>query len=132
MWSQERLRWIGEEVLAPILNEYPDIPHGVYSGWRMDCDQWNAWPGGIAGHRDVPEQDHTDPGDLQLTQILDYALGDVMPTAQEIAKAIMDELIPIHDYSTGENLQAPRRVVEGYKLSELSLIRHHLTGEPTK
>jgi hypothetical protein len=73
-WSQERLRWLGEEVLAPILAAYPAIPRSIYSGWRMDCDTWETWPGGLCGHRDVPEQDHTDPGDLSLATILDYAL----------------------------------------------------------
>jgi hypothetical protein len=84
-WSKQRLQWLGEEVLRPILAAYPDIPRSIYNGWRMTCDEWDAWPGGICGHRDVPENDHWDPGDLQLAQILDYAIGDDdMATPAEI------------------------------------------------
>lgn len=55
--------------------------------------------------------------------------NDDMPTAQEIAKALMDELIPIHDYDSGISSDTPLRVVLGYNHDELSLLRHHLTGE---
>jgi N-acetyl-anhydromuramyl-L-alanine amidase AmpD len=129
-WSPQRLQWLGEEVLAPILAEYPDIPHTVYTGDRMTCAEWDVWAGGMAGHKDVPENDHTDPGDLDLQRILDYATGDDMPTAKEIAEALMDELVPVHDYDSGKNTDVPLRVALGYIHGELSLLRHHTTGEP--
>lgn len=68
----------------------------------------------------------------QLPALWAEAKDDDMPTAKEVAAAIMDELVPIHDYTTGQDIEVPKRVAEGYALSELSLIRHHLTGEPTK
>lgn len=138
-WSQERLRWLGESVLWPILEACPSIPRGpVYGGERMTCAEWDVWSGGMAGHRDVPEQDHTDPGDLDLAAILGYALGqsspleDDMPTAQEIAKEIMDQLVPVHDHDSGQNSDVTLRVALGYQHDELSLIRHHLLGQPIK
>lgn len=82
-WSTGRLQWLGEQVLAPILDAYPDIPHTVYRGPRMSCDEWNGWGGGLAGHAHVPENDHWDPGDLDLAQILNFATGDTMPTPKE-------------------------------------------------
>ena len=57
---------------------------------------------------------------------------DDMPSAQEIAEAMMDELVPVHDYTTGENSLVALRTVEGWKLSELSQIRHALLGLPLK
>lgn len=72
--TQPELRWLGEEVLAPVLRACPSIPPYVFKGGRMTCDEWNAWPGGQCGHANCPENDHTDPGDLDLDVILHYAL----------------------------------------------------------
>lgn len=79
----ERLRWLGEKVLAPILAAHPTIPPWVYpaSAPRMTEDEWAAWPGGQCRHADVccqPES-HTDPGDLDLDVILHYALELNLP-----------------------------------------------------
>lgn len=83
-WSPERLQWLGEEVLAPIFEECPTIPRGpVYSGPRMTCAEWDVWSGGQCGHAHVPENDHWDPGDLDLARIVAYATGDDMPTPAE-------------------------------------------------
>lgn len=58
-WSTERLRWVGEEVVAPIMRAHPGIPNAVYGGsGRMSFQQWNDWAGGLCGHKDVPENDH--------------------------------------------------------------------------
>lgn len=73
-WPQHELRWLGEEILAPILKAYPNIPPFVYKGARMSCDEWNAWGGGQVGHKDCPENDHTDPGELDVDVILEFAL----------------------------------------------------------
>lgn len=84
-WSAERLQWLGEEVLAPILEACPTIPRGpVYAGARMTCNEWDVWSGGLCGHRDVPENDHTDPGDLDLAAILGYALAKISPLENDM------------------------------------------------
>lgn len=84
-WSKQRLEWLGEEVLAPILEECPSIPRGpIYTGPRMTCAEWDVWSGGQCGHAHVPENDHWDPGDLDLARIVAYATGDDMPTPEEI------------------------------------------------
>lgn len=80
-WSTERLRWIGEEVVAPIMRAHPTIPNAVYLGnSRMTFTQWNEWSGGLCGHKDVPENDHTDPGGLNLQTILSFARGVLSPS----------------------------------------------------
>lgn len=53
--SEWQYRWLGEQVLAPILTAHPAIPHDVYHGPRMTGPQWMAWPGGICGHLHAPE-----------------------------------------------------------------------------
>lgn len=80
-WSTERLRWIGEEVVAPIMRAHPTIPNAVYLGnGRMTFTQWNEWSGGLCGHKDVPENDHADPGGLNLQTILSFARGVLSPS----------------------------------------------------
>jgi hypothetical protein len=74
-WTRDELRWLGEEVLAPILAACPTIPPSVFQGnARMTCDEWNAWPGGQVRHANCPENDHWDPGALDLDVVLHYAL----------------------------------------------------------
>ncbi len=95
--SKEQLRWLGEDVLWPILDECPTIPRdAVYEGPRMNEQQWDAWTGGQCGHRDVCCQPdgHTDPGDLDLKAILGYATGDtVTPEDIEAIAKRTEELI---------------------------------------
>lgn len=77
-WPVERLKWIGEKVLAPILAAHPTIPPWVYplASPRMSEDQWEAWPGGQCRHADIccQPQQHGDPGDMDLDVVLHYAL----------------------------------------------------------
>ncbi len=101
-WPQDRLEWLGTEVLAPILDACPTIPrNAVYSGQRMDEPQWDAWSGGQCGHRDVCCQPsgHWDPGELDLTQILAYANGDDMALSDEdihkISEAVWSRVLDI-------------------------------------
>lgn len=118
-WSQERLQWLGEEVLWPILQACPSIPRGpIYSGPRMTCPQWDVWSGGMCGHRDVPEQDHTDPGDLNLAQILAYATGEDMALSDDdihkIVEAMMARPMDIEGY------KAPFAEWIGYLYAEVT------------
>lgn len=80
-FSDETLRWIGEAVIAPILAAHPTIPHAVYSGPRMTETEWAAWPGGVCGHMHVPCQPdmHSDPGELDIGKILDFAVTSIRP-----------------------------------------------------
>jgi hypothetical protein len=58
--------------------------------------------------------------------------GEDMPSAKEIAEAILDEPVQVHDYDTGQTLTIPLRQAEGWRNDELSQIRHHLLGQPMK
>lgn len=99
-WPHEELQWLGEEVLAPILLAYPEIPLSVFHGDRMTCDEWNAWPGGLCGHRHAPENDHWDPGELNLDAILEYALRANDPDPK-------DEEMPDYILRNGQDLTDP-------------------------
>lgn len=110
--SPERLRWLGEEVLWPILEACPTIPRGpVYNGPRMTCAEWDVWSGGQCGHAHVPENDHWDPGDLDLKRIVDYATGDIVTPedieaiAQRAADVILNErkIVILNDAGGPEN-----------------------------
>jgi hypothetical protein len=117
-WSTQRLRWLGEAVLAPILAACPTIPHLVYGGTRMTCVQWDAWIGGLCGHAHAPENDHWDPGDLDMHAVLGYALNtlgdDDMPSASEIAEAVWSRPISL----AGTNY--PASEVLGFLHAELT------------
>lgn len=77
--------------------------------------------------------DHWDPGyEFPIDVYIDLVKGEDMPSAEEIAKALLDEPVPSHDYTTGKNADIPLRVALANMGAELSLIRHHLTGEPAK
>lgn len=94
-WSTERLRWIGEEVVAPIMRAHPTIPNAVYGGSsRMTFAQWTSWTGGLCGHKDIPENDHWDPGNLNLATILSYARGVLAPAAVPPPAASGDDMTP--------------------------------------
>ncbi len=93
---------------------------------RMSYDEWLCFEG-VCGHQHVPENDHGDPGALDVAR-----LEDDMPSAEDIAKAIMDETVTVHDYDSGNDLTVTLRVAEGWRNDELSQIRHHLLGQPMK
>lgn len=74
--SMDEHRWLGEEVLAPILRACPHIPPIVFQGSsRMNETEWAGFEG-ECGHRNVCCQPdgHTDPPELDLDVILHYAL----------------------------------------------------------
>lgn len=75
--SIDEHRWLGEEVLAPILRACPSIPPSVVQGMgRMNETEWANWAGGQARHANVccQPQGHTDPPELDLDLILHFAL----------------------------------------------------------
>lgn len=88
-WSQEKLKWLGEEVLKPICDwidengggfDCYNIPApGAHGGsasedapQRMSYSEWTNF-NGICGHRHVPDNDHYDPDQLNVPAIVDYA-----------------------------------------------------------
>lgn len=64
---------------------------------RMSAAEWRGFYG-ICGHQHVVENDHGDPGAIDINRIIAYARGeatapskeDDMPTAEEIARAVLD------------------------------------------
>lgn len=80
--TDDEHRWLGEQVLAPILRECPNIPPSVFQGMaRMDEREWSEWPGGQCRHANVCCQPdgHADPPELDLDLILHYALEHNLP-----------------------------------------------------
>jgi hypothetical protein len=88
-WSQEKLKWIGEKVIKPVCDwigengggfDCYNIPApGAHGGsasenapQRMTYSQWINF-NGICGHRHVPDNDHYDPDQLNVPQIVAYA-----------------------------------------------------------
>lgn len=68
------------------------------NGVRLTGAEWRAYYGWL-GHQHVPENDHGDPGDLDMARVLEHAKGtattapttpeeDDMPSAEEIARAV--------------------------------------------
>jgi hypothetical protein len=91
-------RWAHEQHGVPLssglmFKAYP-ASYGN-SNVRMTSAQWTAFKG-HCGHQHVPENDHGDPGSFPMAAILTAAKGgttqpqeDDMPTANEVAKAIL-------------------------------------------
>jgi hypothetical protein len=77
--SEWNYRWLGEQVLRPILEAHPTIPRTIYSGDRMTGDEWAAWLGGICAHAHVPENDHWDGSTLDFEQMLGHASPTLTP-----------------------------------------------------
>lgn len=87
----DALAWLGSAVLRPILALRPittDHPRfvGTEAGTiatetapqRMSAAAWAAF-GGICGHQHVPENNHWDPGRLDVDAIIRAALGTPPP-----------------------------------------------------
>ncbi len=89
LWSDDVLRWLGEELARP-LHEYGGVPYVVvWKGFRRDGEMpyplaSSASPlrltqgeldsfSGFLGHQHVPGDDHWDPGGLNVGRILDHA-----------------------------------------------------------
>lgn len=89
LWSDEVLKWLGEELARP-LHEYGGVPYVVvWKGFRRDGEMPFALASdesplrltqaeldsfsGFLGHQHVPGDDHWDPGGLNVARILDFA-----------------------------------------------------------
>lgn len=108
----EFLRWLNAQHGVPLTgpsmwltygpdSRRPGVTPASYgaSPARMSYAQWNAFKG-ICGHQHVPENDHGDPGSLPFDTLIALAKGttpppqeDDMPTADEIAAAVVTKLI---------------------------------------
>jgi hypothetical protein len=83
--SSEVLDWLAHRVLAPVARLVPiDLTvvrkptlgercYGKTSPCRMSAQDWQAFTG-VCGHKDVPDNDHWDPGNLDLPGIAARAI----------------------------------------------------------
>ncbi|MGH2741471.1 MAG: YcbK family protein [Thermoleophilaceae bacterium] len=90
--TPEMLTWLADRVLAPVarlvpinLNQVsptgPGEPcYGKNSSCRMRPDEWQAY-NGVCGHKNVPDNDHWDPGQLDLEAIAARARTSVGTTS---------------------------------------------------
>lgn len=90
--TPEVLAWLADRVLAPVarlvpinLNQVsptgPGEPcYGKNSSCRMRSDEWQAF-NGVCGHKNVPDNDHWDPGQLDLGAIAARARASVGATS---------------------------------------------------
>lgn len=97
--TAEDLDWLGTQVVAPLVEhagepirlEAPTF-YGPDPGWtlatetarqRMGPTAWDTF-NGVCGHQHVPENEHWDPGAIDIARILAAAGGtDHQPTIQE-------------------------------------------------
>lgn len=80
----ELMRWIEDETDIPrqstvTFKAYP-ASAGARNGVRLTGDQWNAYRGWL-GHQHVPENEHGDPGAIDIKKLLGDA--EAAPTLQE-------------------------------------------------
>lgn len=81
--SLRQLRWLGRLIAnlnkrhglrlsAPkIFRPYPGS-YGTNNGVRLTFDEWRKVTG-VIGHMHVPENSHGDPGNINITYVLDFA-----------------------------------------------------------
>ncbi len=72
------MAWCNKEWGIPLVGATPWLPYpdsyGNSHGQRMSGSQYNNFKG-ILGHQHVAENDHGDPGKLNINKILSYATG---------------------------------------------------------
>ncbi len=85
--SREDLVWLGTEVVGPLCrrNAIPIVTsvrwapypasYGVNATQRLSPAAWDAYSG-VLGHQHAPENDHGDPGAIDIETILSAARGD--------------------------------------------------------
>jgi hypothetical protein len=89
-WSDDHLRFVAQHIADVSKIVDPGFPVVSTVDWsdpspRLTADQYTAY-NGILGHRHVPENDHTDPGALDITKLLQFtneALGAQPPPTSE-------------------------------------------------
>lgn len=62
---------------------YPDS-YGTSNGVRLSGSSWLAYRG-VLGHQHVAENDHGDPGNINIGRILEIAKGDDSMSAEDVA-----------------------------------------------
>ncbi len=96
--KEDEYRWLGEFFVAPIMAAHPIAweyreQYGTGACGALGCNMawdhpndkgmgyhhWDNFSGHL-GHQDAPENDHTDPGPLDLGKILAYAGGSSVPS----------------------------------------------------
>lgn len=107
LWSDDTLKWLGEELARP-LHEYAGVPYVVVPrGFRRDGETGYALASdssplrltqyeldtfsGFLGHQHIPGDSHWDPGGLNVSKILAYAAGQ---TTKEDNVAIAAQTFP--------------------------------------
>lgn len=84
------LRWLADRVLVPVARLVPinlerveptrgRSAYGRNGAGRLTPAEWNAF-NGVCGHQHVPDNDHWDPGKLDLTAIATRARHTLGPT----------------------------------------------------
>jgi len=78
--TADTLNWLADRVLAPVARMVPinldglrpigpgEPCYGTHSGCRMTAAEWQAFDG-VCGHKDVPDNEHWDPGQLPIPTI---------------------------------------------------------------
>jgi hypothetical protein len=91
-WAWIHREWGVPLKLYPNWKAYP-ASYGTSNGIRMSVAQFGAFKG-VCGHQHAPGNDHGDPGDLRVAQILSAATEiqeDDMPTAKEIVDEMVNQ-----------------------------------------
>lgn len=92
-WSKADLEWLGKEVVGPLAAATgtplvaPRPFYGADAGWtlavegarqRLTPAEWDTAKG-VFGHQHVPENNHWDPGKLNVDYILEAARSAIAP-----------------------------------------------------
>ena len=103
------LRWMHDEWGVPLATPVTPWPAwNDYRFQRLTSKQWNALRG-IAGHSMVPENDHTDPGALNIQAVLTLARGagkDDMPLTKADAQLVATAVLEAYTTTRGQTLLA--------------------------
>lgn len=80
------------------------IPYSFYDGPRLTPAQWSAVEPQWYGHAHVPENDHSDPGTLDLAR-----LRIPLQPEQEAVVAALEDVTPITIYPGGDRTKASQK-----------------------
>jgi hypothetical protein len=96
------LEWLGREVIGPIARltgvplrstvdwvAYP-ASYGKRAAQRLTPAQWDAYSG-VLGHQHAPDNDHGDPGAIDINRILQAARGAPSSTQGGFLMALTDK-----------------------------------------
>jgi hypothetical protein len=88
-------RWANEQWAVPLTTEGRKFAAYGTAVPRLSGPAWMKAQGHL-GHQHVPENDHVDPGALDVPRLLSYAreVDDPMPTPAEYAKAVWAQALP--------------------------------------